>query len=364
MIEFVKKSITWSSVGVFLAVIIGIPSLYIAFHDKKPNIVFQVVSESNVLDIHKPMKDLSITFRGKNLEEEKKNLKILTIKVENNGDLGVLQNFYDDTEQWGVKFENSEIVEKPSILSSSSDYIKNKIIKSVENRNVLEFNKIIFDKGHEFTFEVQLIHDNKKEPQLIPLGKIANVDKQIVFRTPLTQEKQSIIREAINGNYLVQIVRFFIYVGALILLIILIGFLEYKLFYKGPDTIRYKVQRAIVKNFPDLSSNEYDNSIIHSFINAFNTNTTCMEKFFNIIDDEQAMKEIEKFFISKGDYTSPALKYKTFFYYNVHSSAKIYSIDENGKINMDIRGKENLRLVKDFVIDKFGKRVENTQTEL
>jgi hypothetical protein len=42
-------------------------ALYTTYHEKKPDVAFEVVSEANVLDVHTPLPDLTVLFRGQDI---------------------------------------------------------------------------------------------------------------------------------------------------------------------------------------------------------------------------------------------------------------------------------------------------------
>src|SRR5207244_478191 len=154
---------------------------YLAMKSPKPSVRYSIVYESNVLDVHNPLKDLTILYRGEDLRAQKKNLRIIRVKVVNNGQVDIKQGDFDQTEPWGLQLKNAQLVETPKILESNSDYILSKLAVTQTN-NVIEFTKVIFEREKFFTLELQVLHDVGQNPELSPLGKIVGIEKQVVVR--------------------------------------------------------------------------------------------------------------------------------------------------------------------------------------
>ena len=59
-----EKKFALALVGVILAIIFGLVSLYSLFHVRRPHIALEITNESNVLDVKKPVEDLVVSFQG------------------------------------------------------------------------------------------------------------------------------------------------------------------------------------------------------------------------------------------------------------------------------------------------------------
>ena len=221
----IDKILPWSVLGLIATVILGVPGIYFASREKSPEVVFEVVSESNVLDIHKPLKDLSISFRGQDLQEKQQNLRIITVAVSNRGELSIKQPDFDQQKPWGLAVRNAEIIEQPRLISASSEYIRDNLHpKTSKDNDSVEFNKIIFEKGKSFTIELRVLHSADKEPQLVPLGKIAGLDKQVVIRNTGAEKEPSFWGQVFSGGMGIQATRTGIYfVGTIFLLLVVAG---------------------------------------------------------------------------------------------------------------------------------------------
>ena len=97
----IEQFLPWGFLGVFLTVLVGAGSLYLTLRDRAPSIAIEV-SDYNVLDLHRPLKDLSILFRGQDIQDKKLNLRIYSITVRNDGETNIRQSDFDQTKPWGL----------------------------------------------------------------------------------------------------------------------------------------------------------------------------------------------------------------------------------------------------------------------
>lgn len=200
----------------------------------KPNISFEITNEANVLDVHKPLKDLAIAFQGEDIQKKNLNLRIFTIHIENNGDVNILEDHYASYEIWGFKVQNGKIIEV-RLIESNDDNIKENLDPQLikedkeDKGDIVKFNKIIFDRKKYFTLEVLVLHPKNALPELIPLGKIAGIDKIVATEPRMDKGRKPFLLELLHGNMLVHIIRFFGYVAILILSFVFIGFLAIKI---------------------------------------------------------------------------------------------------------------------------------------
>lgn len=222
----IRERLNWSFIGVMVAIVFFIVTLILIFHERKPDISFEITNEANVLDVHKPLEDLTISFQGEDIQEKKLNLRIFTIHIENSGQADILQNHYDLDDVWGFQVQNGKIIEV-RLMDSNSDYVKSKLNPQLLKENSVEFTKLIFERGKFFTLEILVLHKKDKLPEIIPLGKIAGIDRIIPVKSWLEKEKKTFLTELFYGNVLIQILRPIIYlIGIIIFLIVVILFGE------------------------------------------------------------------------------------------------------------------------------------------
>ncbi len=203
MINSVDKKLVLA----IIAVLIGVAGLYATFSEPKARISFVAVNETNVLDVHEELEDLTILFRGKAIQEERLNLRILTLRVENSGQVNVLQSHYDRDDIWGIEVRNGEIIEA-RLVDSNSAYVQSNLSPQLTGTgNIVEFRKIIFEKEDYFMIEVLVLHERDETPEVIPIGKISGIGEMEVVKYQAQEGERGFIGQLVEGSALVHFIR-------------------------------------------------------------------------------------------------------------------------------------------------------------
>lgn len=228
MIGWLKKKVGgttfWGVLGVVGMCVTFVIGYYFP-HERKPSISFEITNEANVLDVHKPLKDLTIRFRGKDIQKEDLNLRIFTIRVENNGGVDILENHYASYDIWGFQIRNGKIIEV-RLVDSNDNNIKRDLNPQLLKEDTVQFKKIIFDRRSFFTLEVLVLHPKNKLPELIPCGKIGGIPSTIAVYPRSDRSRKPFLLELLHGNILVHTVRFLGYFFIVALFFMAVGFLE------------------------------------------------------------------------------------------------------------------------------------------
>ena len=215
------RKLHWGLLGIVISMIFGFFGLYSIFHENKPNISFKITNEANILDLHKPLEELSISFQGEDIQKKNLNLRILTIKIENDGKVNILQNFYDSEDIWGFQVKNGKIIEVRWV-NANSEYLKLNLNPQLINDNTVQFKKVIFEKTRYFILEILVLHTKTILPEIIPLGKIAGIENIVPIKSWQEKERQSFLSKLFYGKFIVQIVRPIIYLILWVALIFVI----------------------------------------------------------------------------------------------------------------------------------------------
>lgn len=223
----IKELGSWAwKVIIVIAVLLGIWAGYVQIFKQQPSIFSQIISEINVLDINEPLQDLQILFQQDNIQERNLNLRIYRVKIENNGSTNITQNDFDQNENWGIKIEKGRIIET-RLLDSNAAYIKENLSPQIQGDNVVQFNKIIFDKGASFNVELLVLHDKETFPVLYRVGKIAGIQENESEILPL-EHSEPFLTIFFYGNLFVNFARFVVYGVAAILVLIAVFFVIIK----------------------------------------------------------------------------------------------------------------------------------------
>lgn len=290
----IESKFAWSFFGVLLTVIITVFTLS---YEKKPEIVFDIINETNVLDVRQPVKDLVVLFQNENIEEKKENLRILQVKISNQGQADVLQSHYDADDIFGLEVENAKLIEV-RLVDSNSSYLKGKLSPKIQAANIVQFNKLIFEKNKYVVVELLVLHTKDGELNITPLGKIVNMDKIPLTNSWLKSDKGGFFQQLLYGNFQVHAVRFLLDVLLLFLIIAVLVFVSSKL-----DEIKSrkkeKIRQAEISAlFTDL---EIKNSKFLSDISSFYIrNPYCLDGIKKMVNDEAQRGLIYKKMVNSG----------------------------------------------------------------
>lgn len=243
-----RRKLVLAVIGILLTIAFGTVALYAGFHETKPSISVVTTNQTNVLDVRKPLEDLSISFRGKNVQEENLNLLIFSVRVENDGQADILQSHYDRDDVWGIQVQNGEVIEA-RLIDSNSEYIKSNLNPQLSPEgNTIEFRKIIFDRRNFFTLEILVLHEKTQLPEIVPVGKIAGIDKVVATKFQAGEDEQGFVDQLFRGTVGVHAVRAILYfvtfiVGGVSIALVAIAITA------SYDTIRKAPRKRELKRF-------------------------------------------------------------------------------------------------------------------
>ena len=141
----------------FLSLVLGFLGIYYTLRSTPTHLTFDIAAESNVLDVRHPVSDLSIVFQGKDIEGEQSNLRVLTLRVVNDGEVNIHENDYDSRRPFGVHIEGCRVI-RAQVIASNSPYLTENLRPQVAAPDRILFDKIIIDKGKFVAVEVLVLH--------------------------------------------------------------------------------------------------------------------------------------------------------------------------------------------------------------
>jgi hypothetical protein len=160
----------------FISLVLGFLGLYYTLRGSRTHLIMDIAAESNVLDVKHPIADLSILFEGRGIEEEKSNLKVLTIRLINDGEVNIHENDFDSRIPFGFQVDGGRVV-RAQLSGSNSSYMSDNLHPRVESPNRVVVDKIIFDKGKFVAIDLLVLLPKNATPKIKPLGKIAGLDE-------------------------------------------------------------------------------------------------------------------------------------------------------------------------------------------
>ncbi len=190
---------------------------------KEVSLQCDIISTTNVLDINTEISDLDILFKQSSLKKANKNLKLVIIKIKNDGTEDILKTFYDDKAPFGIKPLVGQIVEKPEIIETSNDYLKDNLDITIDSTGIIYFSNVIIDRKEQFTFKLLTLVDKGSEPKFEITGKIAGINGKIEIGLFETQVELPFFKQVFLGDVWVQLIKSVIYFLIIAILIIIIA---------------------------------------------------------------------------------------------------------------------------------------------
>ncbi|PTN04477.1 hypothetical protein C8N47_13112 [Mangrovibacterium marinum] len=248
-IKTLDKKFSWSFFG-FLIGILGFGyAIYIdQFKEVKPNITFDILSKTQVLDLKENLNELKIIYDGEDLKEKDENLILITLKILNNGDKDIKEDDFVSQVPFGFVVNNGKIAETPQILETSNDFLKNYLKVSYDSTNTVFLNKTQIDQNQFFTIKILTICKNSEVPDIKPVGKISGMVNEFAVRNIFKDElesEDSFFERLNNDNFGIHVARFFYYIICMALFSLLIGIPSSKL----SDFFDNKKKKKLIQKF-------------------------------------------------------------------------------------------------------------------
>lgn len=295
--EILKNKIPWPIISVLLALIFGGFGIYAVVHEKNPNISYEIINEVNVLDVRKPLKDLKISFQEKDTQKENMNLRIFTVRIENNGEVDILQDQYDVGDIWGIQVQDARIIEV-RLIQSNSDYLKSKLKPDLIEDDKIKLNKVIFEKGKFFVLEILVLHEKNLKPEIISVGKIAGIEKNVPIKS-WEEKEESFLEELFYGSAFIHFIRFIIYLLSLIIAGFIIG-LSVSKFSDLKHERKRKLRRKEVINMfgaPALAEDTEEKLLYENYIDYGIEGIKNLNELLK--DENRLVLEIKRFELAK-----------------------------------------------------------------
>lgn len=293
LIKFEQK-IPLSTVGILITIGSVILAIYMGFfYEKKPSIMFDVVSEANVLDIKEKVSELEIVFKGVDINKSDLNLRIVTLKISNDGGVDIRPGDYDNSMPWGFKIDSGKIIEA-NLLDSNSEYIQSRATPKIKDEKTVIFDKFIFDKNKYFFVKLLLLHAKDHLPIINPIGKIAGIEKIPLIKSYQAHEEVSLLKDIFKNDVKTQIVRIIVYpiifvlfiVGFVILIILILIPIE-SIFSR---MVWSKKRNKLVQHYKELHKKSLSESCEFLYDDYVISNLYLINKIKKFLDDEKRLK--------------------------------------------------------------------------
>lgn len=206
----------------FPVAVIGVLLAIYFWYQAKPEITYEVLSESSVMDVKEKIKKIRIFFEGTEIYASNKDLVLVTVRVINSGKVNILSSQFDQLEDWGMNFGDSKII-NIEMLQGSSDYVAKRIQPELNGANEIVFKKIMLDSGQYFVMKALLLRNIGQDLRITPMGKISGIENIKVRKIYVKGEEETFRNQVFAGSWYVQVTRIVAYTALFIFVIILTG---------------------------------------------------------------------------------------------------------------------------------------------
>lgn len=226
-IKTIDSKFSWS----FIGVIIGIAGLSYGifvdnFKHEEPDLVFDVLSNTHVLDLKEDISDLKILYKSQNLKETKKTLVLLTIRISNEGNKEIKEVDYYSKVPFGIKIIGGQIAESPTLINASRDFFKEHVKLNYDTLNNILIEKIPIAKKEFFTIKTLIICDKDSTPSIFPFGELSGITEGMRIKNSYKEN----VKDDLNfwekltfGSSGMHVLRFFYYIFCIALVFAAIG---------------------------------------------------------------------------------------------------------------------------------------------
>ena len=275
------------AISFFMGLVFGGLGIYAGFFfQRSPNIDFTILSNSNVVDVHTELSKLDLIYDGLNIKNTKKNLKLITLKIINSGNKGVVEQDYATNHPMGIKIKNGTIVESPNLVQASNNYLEQSInFTLIDSSRTVVFSNVILDPDDFFEIKLLLLHDKFTHPHLTPIGKIANIKRLNIIDVKEAESKKSKFYEKAKNIFSTILLSLLLgFFGAIFLILIPLGLIKEKR--------NLKRRNKIFKSYKDFKGINVTNE--NSFVYKYymKKDKEYLKKINDLISDKPNIKKL------------------------------------------------------------------------
>lgn len=297
----IKETFTVRRLTQTLIILLGLTSAVLGiytffFQERKFQIDYEILANTNVLDINADITKLDITYGGSSLKSNNQSLRIINLRIKNTGTESILKSYYDSKDPLSAFVEKGKVIEKPELISTSSDYIKKNLEIHFDSLGKLTFSDIIIEPNEFFTIKLLILHKTNETPVLHSSGKIAGVkDIPVINLVQENKAEKSFLETTFGGNIFAQLLRGLSYTLIVILIIVGIGVTT--------DSISDRKRKAKRKRLSNKfkSRREYDyNKMDDAIFSRFDSDgIENLRRYQNLLKDENRLNQKHNNWINK-----------------------------------------------------------------
>lgn len=328
----VFDNIASRTVLALLGIIGATITIYAFFQDQKADLRYEIIANTNVLDINADLSKLEIIYDSTNLKQTGENLRIFTVKVVNIGNQHITKEYYDENDPVGIKMSTGEIIEKPEIIKTSNDYLKRKLKITEYGKERITLSQVILESGEYIIIKLLVLHNKETIPQILSIGKIVGQKEIDVVNAIDIKEEQTFLKTTFQGGIWNQLLRLIAYFFGAALLIGLMIFSSERI----DDYREKKRKNKMVHSFKNKKSYVYTRMDDAVFDRYKKSSFYSLNEMQSLLDDEEELNRTYK-------KLSDRLKNKEYSRYRRTEGVNIYYGGDD----------DNWATIKDMISDGF-----------
>jgi hypothetical protein len=255
--------------------------------DKHPQVYFDVLTSTAVLDIKEDLPKLEILFDGINIREQNLSLRIVSLKVFNDSSKDIRKVDYDTEDPIGFRVQPGKIIRRPELVDASNDYLAKNLSFSSPANNIVHFKDVIFDAHQYFVIKLLVLHPANQTPTISPIGHIAGMKSILVRESYKDFGRVSFWKRAFAGSWGIQLLRMIVYPVIAILAILLIVLPPSLI----SDMLHKWKRKRVVKEFKGVTSvqlNENDEYLFTAYVNHGEHTMLAMQR---LVQNQKTLKK-------------------------------------------------------------------------
>ncbi|MXZ10999.1 MAG: hypothetical protein F4Y79_16335 [Gemmatimonadetes bacterium] len=293
----IKNKYNWSLLGFIIALLFGSLAIYSEFfRDRKPQLRFEIVSNTSVLDVREDLGKLEILYDGLDIKKSKQSLRVVVVRVDNPGGTAILMGHYDKREPLGFTFSTGKLL-RVELLEASNRYLMSNLRVSLTDSLLCVFEPVILESKDYFMFKALILHAQGWTPILSPQGKIAGIRTFYLTEQSSTESEKSYLHLVFAGGVWVQAARLVSYFFGLILL--LFAVISPVLFISGKFTRRKRKKHVkLFRRLTDIELQDKDEFLFSAYEDNGPHYIHAMEQ---LLSDKTKLKEAIDELPEQGD---------------------------------------------------------------
>lgn len=210
------------SLGLLMGILFGMAGLYAAFvYERRPHLTVDVMSNASILDVKEKLGGLEILFNGVDIQQSDQTLRIMLVRIGNDGQADILIDSFDAREPIGFAVSPGQVVQPPDLSESTSDYLRTNVKIHLAEPATLTIDPIILERGQHFTLKLLVLVPKNAIPEVSPVGKIAGAGNIAVITSYLRTGTPAFLTRTFSGDILVHVVRLLAYTVIAITLLVI-----------------------------------------------------------------------------------------------------------------------------------------------